>query len=269
MENQKVIVITGSSRGIGFGLTEAFLEHGCFVVVSGSSEESTNKAYKALQERFNPNQIFSFPCNVQDAKQIQSLWDNAVSHFGRVDIWINNAGLSGPVQPIWSQTPEIASTVINTNLTGLVVATITALKGMLKQGFGAIYNMEGMGSDGRIIPGMTIYGTTKHGEKYFNEALCKEIENTEILIGALRPGMVATDLILDQYRGKPDEWKKVKGIFNIISDRVENVAPWLAEKILSNQKNGVRFNYLPFWKVLLRMITKPFSRRDVFQDFKL
>lgn len=268
-KKQKVVVITGSSRGIGFGLAKVFLEKDCSVVISGSSEKSTTKAYEELHKNFNPTQLHSFPCDVQDTLQIQALWDDTIHHFGQVDIWINNAGFSGPVQPLWSQTPEIAVTAVNTNLTGLVVASIIALKGMLKQGFGAIYNMEGMGSDGRIIPGMAIYGTTKHGQKYFNDALSKEVENSEIIIGALRPGMVATDLILEQYKGKPEEWEKVKGIFNIISDRVENVTPWLAEKILTNKKNGVRFSYLPSWKVLLRVLMMPFSRRNVYQDFGL
>jgi short-subunit dehydrogenase len=124
--------------------------------------------------------------------------------------------------------------------------------------------MEGMGSDGRMQEGMIIYGMTKYGLKYFNDALAKETRGTPVIVGALRPGMVVTDLIVGHYIGRPDDWNQVKGIFNLIADRVEKVAPWLADRILENKKNGARINYTSTWILLWRIITKPFNRRDIF-----
>jgi NAD(P)-dependent dehydrogenase (short-subunit alcohol dehydrogenase family) len=260
----KVVVITGSSRGIGFGLAEAFLARGCSVVISGSSEESTRAAIEQLTSRVQTDHIQGTVCDVRDYQQVKTLWTSAITRFGKVDIWINNAGLSGPVLELRDQSPKDYRTVLDTNLLGVIHGSQVALKGMLDQGFGAIYSMEGMGSDGRMHEGMTIYGMTKYGLKYFNDALAKETRSTPVIVGALRPGMVVTDLIVDQYKDRPDDWNQVKGIFNLIADRVEKVTPWLVDQILANKKNGARINYTSTWVLLWRMLTKPFTRRDIF-----
>jgi hypothetical protein len=77
--------------------------------------------------------------------------------------------------------------------------------------------------------------------------------------------VVATKLITDQYKEHPEEWKKAERIFNILSDRVETVTPWLADKILSNKKNGVRIQWLTRPKVMLRFLESPFRKRIVYE----
>jgi len=265
----KVVVITGSNRGIGFGLAQAFLARGCAVVVSGRNPEKLAAAVSQLRSASSEEQVLGLPCDVTNFDQVQQLWDQSIKHFGQVDIWINNAGMSGPSLNLWEQSPETAHAVINTNLVGVIYGTQVAMKGMLEQGSGAIYSMEGMGSDGRKQPGVTLYGMSKSGLRYFNEAVAKEAKNTPVIVGALHPGMVATDLILNEYRGKPEEWKKVKNIFNIIADRVETVTPWLAGKVLSNQKSGVRIKWSSNLKLMGRFLTAPFSKRDIFKDMDM
>jgi short-subunit dehydrogenase len=142
--------------------------------------------------------------------------------------------------------------------------SIVAIKGMQEQGFGAIYNMEGLGSDGRIIKGMALYGTSKSALSYLTKAMSKETQDTPVLVGGIRPGMVATKLITEQYEGHPEEWERVKRVFNILSDRVETVTPWLAKKILTNNKNGVTISWLSKSKLMRRFLTAPFHKRHVF-----
>jgi len=265
----KTIVITGSSRGIGYGMASAFLERGCNLVISGSTESTTKHACERLRAQFDSQRIIGIPCDVRDYKQVSNLWGGAVAHYGQVDIWINNAGLSGPTRLIQEQEPDMISYVINTNVMGVIYGSKIALSGMLKQGFGQLYNMEGMGSDGSKHDGLTLYGTTKYAQKYLNDSLANETQNTPVIVGALRPGMVATDLIVSQYKDRPDEWQRVKRIFNIIAEKVEVVAPWLVDRILKNQKNGVRINFASRWKMLNRFLSIPFSKRDIFSDFDL
>jgi hypothetical protein len=93
-----------------------------------------------------------------------------------------------------------------------------------------------------------------------------EAKDTPVIIGALRPGMVVTDMITDRYEGRPEEWERAKKIFNVIADKVENVTPWLAEKILANQKNGAILAYSSSWKLFWRFLSQPFSKRDLFSD---
>jgi short-subunit dehydrogenase len=147
-----------------------------------------------------------------------------------------------------------------------MIASSVAMQGMLAQGFGQIYNMEGFGAGGNIREGMSVYGTSKAAVRYYSKALIAEADETAVQVGILSPGMVMTDLILRQYQDKPEELEKYKRIFNIIADRVENVTPWLVNKMLANQKNGAHFQYAPSTKLAWRFISSPFNKRDVFSE---
>jgi len=262
----KHIVVTGSTRGIGRGLAEAFLSRECTVTVSGRSTESVEKAVASLGSEFEAERIFGAACDVTIPEQVQALWDQSVQKFGKVDIWINNAGTSGEQGLAWELSPEEAKVPIETNILGSIFGAQVAMRGMLAQGFGAIYNMEGMGSDGRKHSGLTFYGTSKYAVHYFTESLAIEAKESPVIIGALRPGMVITDMIVDRYEDRPEEWERVKKIFSIIADRVENVSPWLATKMLANQKNGAILAYSSSLKLMWRFASQPFTKRNLFTD---
>jgi NAD(P)-dependent dehydrogenase (short-subunit alcohol dehydrogenase family) len=262
----KTIVISGSTRGIGLGLAEAFLALDCQVVVNGRSAPSVERTVGLLSSRFPPDHVLGFAGDVTEYDQMQALWDTAAGHFGRVDIWVNNAGIRNPTRKFWEQTPEMMRRVVETNLTGCMYGSQVALRGMLAQGSGGLYNMEGLGSDGRKIAGLVLYGTTKYGLHYLTQALAEEVQDTPVIVGSLSPGMVVTDMLVKDYEGRPEDWERAKRVFNILADRVEKVAPWLVEKILANSKNGMRIKYLTRGKIFLRFVTAPFSHRDLFTN---
>ncbi len=263
----KSIVITGSSRGIGFGLADEFLVRGCSVVVSGSNQASTDKAVAELSEKHGNEHLLGQACDVCVYEQTQALWDAAVARFGKVDVWINNSGIAHPFNMFWELTPDRIETVVKTNLTGLLYCSKIAMQGMIEQGHGQIYNMEGHGSNGSLRNGQSIYGTTKAGLYYFTRALIKEAQNTPVQVGSLRPGMVITDMVMDEVKHlEKQEQEKLKRIFNIIADRVETVVPYLVEKILENNKSGARILWLTRRKLIWRFVTSPFRKRDLFSD---
>ncbi len=260
----KSIVITGSTRGIGYGLAESFLARNCAVMVSGRSREGVDKAVKDFQSRYPENQAFGHPCDVRDPAQLQALWNEAMARFGKIDIWINNAGLSGPQMMTWELAPEQVKEVVDTNILGVIFGSQIAVRGMFDQGYGSVYNMEGMGGDGRMHEGLIPYGMTKYGVNYFTRGLVEETKGRPIIIGSLRPGMVVTSFLTKQFVDRPEEFEKAKRIFNIIANRVEDVTPWLAEKILENEKHGICISYMSRWKFLFRFLSAPFSKRDIF-----
>jgi len=165
---------------------------------------------------------------------------------------------------VWERPSQEVQSVIDTNLVGTILGSQIAMRGMQAQGSGAIYNMEGMGSDGHKRAGLTLYGTTKYAVHYFTECLAMEAKDTGIIVGALRPGMVATDLIRDRYKDRPDDWQHAKRIFNIIAEPVEQVAPWLARKILENRKNGTILSYSSSLKIFGKFLRSPFVKEEVF-----
>ncbi|MFC1975693.1 SDR family oxidoreductase [Chloroflexota bacterium] len=272
----KTLIITGSTRGLGYGLADSFLTLGCRVAISGRTQggrtqggrtqSSVEQALTKLSSKHSPEQIFGHPCDVTQFEQVQALWDAVKAHFGQIDIWINNAGIAHPQLDFWEHPPERIKAVVETNVVGAMYGSKVALQGMLAQGFGSLYNMEGMGSDGRRVAGLTLYGSTKYGLRYLTDALVEETRGTAVLAGALRPGMVVTDLLTKQFEDRPEDWERAKRIFNILADHVDTVAPWLAQKVLANTKTGVRFAWLTRSKVMMRFLTASFRKRDLFGD---
>jgi NAD(P)-dependent dehydrogenase (short-subunit alcohol dehydrogenase family) len=262
----KTVVITGSTRGIGYGLADSFLALGCAVLVSGRTPEAVEKAVAELSAKHEVDRVFGQPCDVTEFEQVQALWDAAKFRFDKVDIWVNNAGTGNAQMDFWELSPERIQAVVSTNLIGAMYGSKVALRGMLDQGFGSIYNMEGLGSDGRKVDGLALYGSTKSGLRYLDECLAQETKGTPVLVGALRPGMVVTDFLTRQYENRPPEdWENAKRIFNILADRVETVTPWLAQQMLANDKNGVCIRWQPAYKVLFRFLAAPFRRRNLFE----
>jgi len=260
----KNIVITGSTRGIGFGLADAFLTKGCCVVINGRSQKSVDKAYAQLAEKHGSDRLYGFAAVVSDFNQVADLWQYAKEQLDHVDIWINNAGLGHDTDPLWKIPEAEARAVIEVNVLGVAYGSQVAMRGLLRQGNGQIYNMEGFGSNGHTRYGMSLYGTSKAAVRYMTEALIEEAKGSNVLVGALAPGMVMTDLVLDRFKDDPEELEKRKRIFNIIADSVDNVAPWLVDRILANEKHGARFVYMPPAKMAGRFLTAPFSKRDLF-----
>jgi NAD(P)-dependent dehydrogenase (short-subunit alcohol dehydrogenase family) len=236
----KIVVVTGSTRGIGLALAQAFLERGCAVVVSGRGQAACEAVVAALGVGFEPDRLLGHACDVTDPVALQGLWDAAVARFGRVDVWINNAGIAHGQARLWEHDPALFGSIAATNLAGAMSGSAVAIRGMLAQGGGALYNMEGLGSDGRRVDGMIPYGATKRALRYIDEALAKELAGTAVIAGSILPGMVVTDL----------------------ADRPETVAPWIADKVLANTRNGARISWLTNAKAGWRFMTAPFSKRD-------
>ena len=261
----KTVVITGSTRGIGYGLADSFLALGCAVTISGRTLANVEEAVAKLVAQHEADRVLGQPCDVTDLEQVQALWDAAKARFGRVDIWINNAGIGHSQMDFCELSPEQIKAVVDTNLVGAMYGAKVALRGMLDQGFGSFYNMEGLGSDDRMVRGLALYGCTKAGLRYLTQSWVQETRGTPVLVGALRPGMVMTDLVTRQYEERPEDWEHDKRIFNILADRVETVTPWLARKVLANKKTGVRITWLTRRKVIGRFLAAPFRRRDLFK----
>lgn len=259
----KTIVITGSTRGIGFALVREFLKNGCKVVISGRSDESVRNSVAKLEAEFPKDQIAGFACDVTQYDNIKQLWMFTKAQFGDIDIWINNAGISNQQATSWEIPVEEIRSVIETNILGELFGTKVALQGFLDQGFGAVYNVEGLGANGKTsnAKGLSIYGMSKAGLHYFNQCLFKEIDHPKIIAGALQPGMVLTELVTGQYDEKPGEWEKVKGILGIIASPIDEIAVWMTNKILTNQKNGAYFHYGGTLRILKRMILSPFRKK--------
>lgn len=261
------IVVTGGTRGIGLGMVERFLARGCRVTICGRSSRSVDETIAVLGEKYGADRITGRACDVSKYDDVRALWGHATKTFGAVDIWINNAGTSND-QIAFHDLPEgeLAS-VIESNLIGAANGSHVALRGMRAQGRGALYNMEGYGSDGARMLGMALYGSTKYALRYFTKSLADETDHAGILVGLLSPGVVVTDLLIDVWkRADPAHWRRIRWLFKFIGDPVEVVSPWLADQILANEKNGARIAWMSVPKAVLRVLNPYYHRRDLFAN---
>lgn len=260
----KTIVITGSTRGIGYGLADAFLNLGCSVAISGRTQQRVDAAVSTLSTKHKPERLMGLACDVTKFAQVQALWNSAKVRFGNIDIWINNAGINPCRIPFWQLSSDQIQAGASTNLIGAMNGAAVAMNGMLEQRSGAVYNMEGLGSNGRKIKGLTLYGTTKYGLAYLTDALAAETKGTPVIVGAIRPGMVMTDLLTKPFEGKPAEWERAKKVFNVLAEEVGTVTPWIARKVLANSKSGIRIQWLTSSRLAYCLLRSLFSKRELF-----
>ena len=266
----KTVVITGSTRGIGFGMAREFLKRDCRVVISSRGKDQVEEKVKAFGAEFSRERIYGLACNVSDSSEVQALWDSASEKFGVVDIWINNAGITNSMKSLLELDIAEVAPVVSTNITGLIYGSLIALTGMTEQGFGQIYNFYGHGSNDAKIAGLHVYGTTKRAVRYFTEALINDAEGTPVQVGALSPGIVVTDfLINDMRKMPPEQLETVTALYNCLADTVETVTPFLVESILSNDKNGTEISWLTEEKATERMNSDEYCSRDLFSKYGL
>ncbi|WP_261319100.1 SDR family NAD(P)-dependent oxidoreductase [Microbulbifer agarilyticus] len=262
----KTVVITGSTRGIGRGLAENFLASGCRVIISARGQSKVDSVIAELQSQHGKDAVAGIACDITSEADLAKLWDFANSQ-GAVDIWINNAGMSIVRKPLHEQSAQDLRAIVDTNLTGLLLACKVALAGMLKQGHGQIWNMEGFGSTGQTNTGMAAYGATKRALNYLTTSLQKEVKGTDVQVNTLSPGIVVTDLLVGDYDLASPEWQKTRKILNILGDTVETVTPYLVRGVLNAQKSGSRVAWLTGRKAFWRFLTAGFSKRDLFAGY--
>lgn len=261
----KHVLVTGSTRGIGFGLAKRFIESGLKVTINGTTQNHVDSAVEKLRNIYTDALIQGFVADVCMIHEVETLWNKAVNGFDKIDIWINNAGIDQPRINVWEIESDEIEHILKTNITGVINGSTIAFSKMLKQGGGQIFNMEGFGSDGMIMNKMTLYGTTKRAVSYFTHSLAKEAEKSIVKIGTLSPGMVVTDFLLNSLKSNPKDADKNKKVFNILADDVETVTHFLSTRILKNTKNNAHITWLTKQKVIWRFLKSLFVKRDLFK----
>jgi NAD(P)-dependent dehydrogenase (short-subunit alcohol dehydrogenase family) len=265
----KTVVITGSARGLGYELAKRFRENNYNVVLSDINKDNLEKSEKELIETINSDaRVISVYADVTSEADLEYLMAKALETFESVDVWINNAGVNQPNLPIWEVDSKVINRLVDIDLKSAIIGSKIAMKQMIKQGYGQIYGVEGYGSNDAMMLGLSVYGTSKRGLTYFFRALAKEVEEKElnIKVGLLSPGIMITDFITHSMGDDAFELpEKTKKVYNILGDYPDVISKFLVDKIVKNEKNGVRFNWLTNGKASLRFMTCAFNKRDFFK----
>ena len=259
----KTVVITGSSKGFGLEMGREFLNQGYHVAFSGSNEQHLNRAISSIT--FEEEKVASVLCDVRNRGDLQNLWDVIFKKWGRIDLWINNAGVAQKAEKIWHSSTADIKNIFDINLLGAFYGTQVAVNGMLNQGFGKVYNTVGFGSTGMIRTGLNLYGTSKHAVAHFTKAFANELKGTGIIVGTLQPGMMVTDFV-NASKGSIYNKSEVQNIYNILGDLPDVPAKYLVKKMIDNNTNGKLLTWLSSAKVIFRFLKHLFVKRDLFKS---
>lgn len=265
----KTVVITGSARGLGFNMARFFRENNFNVVISDLKEENLIQAERELEKIESKGSVYHKVCNVSKLNEIEELMNSTIAEFKTVDIWINNAGVNQPQKAVWELSENEINTIIDVDLKGTIYGSKVAMEEMSKNHKGAIYNIEGYGSNDAHMLGLNMYGTSKRAVTYFTESLAQEAQekNTGVIVGKLSPGIMITEFTTHSLVNDSIELsEKTKKVYNILGDTPETVGKFLVNEMIKNTKNNVKINWLTNQKAFLRFLTAGFNKRNFFGD---
>ena len=189
----KVAIITGGSRGIGFATAQAFLREGATVIIAASSQQSADKAAKELQNQFPDAKIGAISPKLSDLQDVKNSFAKVREQFGCVDILVNNAGMSEST-PFVDYTEEEFDKVMDLNIKGVFNSTRAAVECMSARGKGVILSTSSMvGIYGQ--PSGVAYPTSKFAVNGLTVSLARELGPKGIRVNAVAPGIIETDMM--------------------------------------------------------------------------
>lgn len=266
------VVVTGAAGGLGAGLARAFVNRGWNAVLADRDARLVEQQLERLAAAGARERLLAVPCDVTAPAQLQALWDRAAACFGRADVWINNAGLGGTQKLVVDSPLEELLPMVDVNLKGVIAGTHVALRGMLAQGGGRIYNVAGFGVDGMIRRTMATYGTTKRAVGYFTKAVAHEQAGSPVSLGWINPGMIVTPMVLGGARKLgAEEWRRAgRIVFNLFGETPDDAGEGVVRRILADRGNGTFIRSLTPGRMLYCLLRKALNpRRDLFAEHGL
>src|SRR5512134_779483 len=233
----KVAVVTGSTRGYGYAIAESLLEAGAAVAVTGRTRQALDRAVASLQPK---GRVSGFVLDVRNEDQVYKLVEDVLREFGRINIWVNNAGYSNAAGMMLDMDPQDALDMFMANDLGVLQCTQAIMRYMLPRKQGVLVNIYGNGSFLRPASPTGLYGATKAWMTSFTRSLAKELKGSGVQILGFSPGMLTTDMLTNpnvvgergremltnfgfvlRFLGKPAKYASDKLVKTLASNRRE------------------------------------------------
>lgn len=228
--NEKTVIITGGSEGVGAATARLFAEAGANLMLVARNKKNLEVIADELRDK---TKVEIFAMDVSDADACVDVFKKAKFEFGRVDILVNNAGYHarGMVEEV--KAVELAK-VVDVNLRAPIVLSRIALPYIRESGEGAIINVGSLA--GRVIyPGAAAYSATKAGLRSFTLALSEELRGTNVKIGLVSPGPISTAFIMED----------MDKVSDITFSQPMSSAEEVAQTVLDLCGNNVREEAMP------------------------
>jgi len=184
----QVAVVTGGAKGLGLAIARRLASEGASVIIWDVDFTS----YDPKEAGFEPAAIVNVDVTLPAA--VTSAMDGLVSTFGRIDVMVNNAGITGPVVPVEHYQLEDWMRVMALDLTAVFLCCRACIPQMKAQGYGRIVNVASIGGK-EPVPGICAYGAAKAGVIGFTKSIARELAGTGVLANCIAPAMVETELL--------------------------------------------------------------------------
>ena len=208
----KIIVITGGSQGFGKELSKSFISNGSKVIISSHEKESLE---------LSASELFadSFIADVASFEDIKKLSEYVIQKYGKIDIWVNNAGIQIAPSLVEEVNIEKLHYLFDVNFFGYFYGCQVALAQMKKQNSGVIININSTaGLDGK--PEISAYSSSKFAIKGLTESIRKEIKDFNIQVHGVFPGGMQTDIYKEKY---PEDIKEYMEVNTVIEKVINNL----------------------------------------------
>ena len=189
----KVAIITGGSRGIGYATADKFIKEGAKVILTASTKDSADKAVAKLKEKYPEATVAGISPNLSDLESVRDAFREAAEKYGCVDILVNNAGVSESTSFL-DYTEDIFDNVMDLNVKGVFNATRVAAEYMEAKGSGVILSTSSMVSISGQPRGVA-YPASKFAVNGMTVSLARELGPKGIRVNAVAPGITETDMM--------------------------------------------------------------------------
>ena len=215
--NNKIVVITGGSKGLGKGLAQAFAKNGSTVVITSTSDFE-------LQDISEELSIEGYVVDASSADETDSFAKKITDKYGKIDIWLNNAGVQIAPSNIEDVPIEKLHQLFDVNYFGYFYGIQSALKVMKPTDSGLIININSTaGLDGK--PGLSAYASSKFAIKGLSESVREEIEDTNIKLYQVFPGGIQTDIYHEKVPDDIGEYMNVEYAVDKIMTNLKSTFP--------------------------------------------
>jgi NADP-dependent 3-hydroxy acid dehydrogenase YdfG len=222
----KIVLITGATSGIGLGSARKFAENGDKVILTGRNEQRLAEIRQELEAK--GREVLTLAFDVRDSQQAQQCINDLPEEWQEIDVLVNNAGLALGLEPEYEGDLDDWSTMIDTNIKGLLTMTRLVVPGMVERNRGHIINIGSVAGDAAYAGG-NVYCATKAAVKALSDGLRIDVANTAIRVTNLKPGLVETNFSNIRFKGDEERAAKLyKGITPLTGNDIADVAVYAA-----------------------------------------
>lgn len=242
--SNSVVIVTGSSSGIGAATAREFARHGAHVILAARRVEELAVQVQTITAE--GHHALAIPTDITDAAQVTQLVEQTLEQFGRVDVLVNNAGI-GRLRPFFKEPEEYINQVIDVNLRGAMLITHAVLPGMLERRHGAIISVASVAGHVALNP---LYSGTKFGLRGFSLSLRHDLLHRGISVSLVSPGFIDTHMNKGSRLPMPGPELVARTIANLVVKprrevivpgyyrpllAIANTFPWLVDLAMSRR----------------------------------